>query len=423
MNRVIKNASWIIACRIMQSGLALVVTMLSARYLGPSGYGLINYAASLVTFFVPVMQLGLNSTLVREIISDPEHEGETMGTALAMTFVSSIACILGIAVVSGFLNKGETRTTLVCTLYSLLLLFQSLEMIQYWFQAKLLSKYTALTVLAAYVVISAYRIMLLITGCSIYWYAISQAMDYAIIAMVLLVLYRRISGQKLSVSMRRAFDMLGRSKHYILSAMMITVFAQTDRIMLKMMLNEDAVGYYSAAASCAALTAFVFVAIIESARPAILEASQKAQNLFHQRMKVLYAVVILLALTQSVAITILAKHIVYILYGREYNPTINALRIVVWFSTFSYLGSVREIWILAEKKQRYLWIINLSGATANIILNAMLIPAYGVNGAAFASLVTQFFTNVIMGWIIKAVRPSNQLMVQSLNIKFTRVVK
>lgn len=417
-NRVIHNAAWIIGCRIVQSGLALLVTMLSARYLGPSGYGLINYAASLVAFFVPIMQLGLNSTLVRELISDPAHEGETMGTALAMTFISSIACVIGVAAVSMLLNQGESEAIWVCVLYSLLLVFQSLEMIQYWFQAKLLSKYTALTILAAYIVVSAYRISLLITGSSIYWYAISQAVDYGIIAIVLLVLYRKLSGDKLKVSARRAADMLGRSRQYILSGMMITVFAQTDRVMLKLMLNESAVGYYSAAASCATLTSFIFVAIIDSARPAILENKQQSEEAFRQSMKMLYAVIIILALLQSAAITVLARPIIWILYGESYHASVDALRIIVWFTTFSYLGAVRDVWILAEKKQQYLWIINLSGAAANVLLNAVLIPRYGINGAAAASLITQFFTNVIMGWIIRPIRANNQLMIQALDIGF-----
>lgn len=417
-NRTIKNAAWIIGCRIIQSGLALAITMLSARYLGPSGYGLINYAASLVAFFVPIMQLGLNSTLVQEIISAPEHEGETLGTALAMTFVSSIACVIGITAVAAFLNKGETTTIIVCALYSVLLVSQSMEMVQYWFQAKLLSKYTAVTILVAYIIVSAYRIALLMTGSSIYWYAISQALDYAIIAVVLLIIYGRLSGNKLKVSMKRAASMLGRSKHYILSSMMITVFAQTDRIMLKLMMNEDAVGYYSAAAACATLTAFVFVAIIDSARPSILESKQRSNEEFQRGMKTLYAVIIALALLQSAFIAVLAKPVIWILYGTEYGTSVNALRIVVWFSTFSYLGAVRDVWILAEKKQKYLWIINMSGAAANVILNAILIPIWGVNGAAAASLVTQFFTNVVMGWVIRPISPSNRLMFQALSPQF-----
>ena len=203
-NKTIKNAAWIIGCRIIQSGLGLVVTMISARYLGPSGYGLINYAASIVAFFVPIMQLGLNYTLVQELVESPQSQGETMGTALTLCFTSSFACVLGIALFSFIMNIGETETIIVCVLYSFLLIFQSLEMIQYWFQAKLISKYTSVTILIAYIFISCYRIVLLVTGCKIYWYAVSQAIDFAIISIALFVIYNKLSKSKLRFSFVRA---------------------------------------------------------------------------------------------------------------------------------------------------------------------------------------------------------------------------
>ena len=83
--------------------------------------------------------------------------------------------------------------------------------------------------------------------------------------------------------------------------------------------------------------------------------------------------------------------------------------------SFSYLGTVRNIWILAKSKQKYLWIINLCGALANIILNALLIPYLGINGAAWASLLTQIFTNIIIGFIIKPIQRNNTLMIRALN--------
>ena len=340
-----------------------------------------------------------------------------MGTALVLTFVSGIACVIGVGAFSAFANQGETQTIFVCVLYSLLLLAQSLEMIQYWFQAKLLSKYTALTVLAAYIAISIYRITLLVAGKSIYWYAVSQAIDYAIIAIALLFIYNRLPTQKLRFSLTRANEIFGRSKHYIISAMMITVFAQTDRVMLKIMIDEAAVGYYSAAITCAGLSSFVFVAIIDSARPTILNGKKKSDEVFQYRLKLLFTLVIGLALLQSAAFTILSNLVIGILYGSAYAPSVSALRIVVWYTTFSYLGAVRDIWILAENKQKYLWIINLSGASVNICLNAFMIPVYGINGAAAASLITQIFTNVMMGFILKPIRPCNRLMLQSLNVR------
>ena len=71
-NKTVQNAKWIIGCKIVQSLLQLVVGMLSARYLGPSNYGLISYAASVVAFMVPVMQLGMSATLVQEYLNTPE---------------------------------------------------------------------------------------------------------------------------------------------------------------------------------------------------------------------------------------------------------------------------------------------------------------------------------------------------------------
>ena len=50
MNRLVNNASWIIGCKIVQNILSFVVSMMSARYLGPSNYGLITYATSVVAF-------------------------------------------------------------------------------------------------------------------------------------------------------------------------------------------------------------------------------------------------------------------------------------------------------------------------------------------------------------------------------------
>ena len=418
MNRkVIKNAAWIIAGKITQALLGMIVTMLSARYLGPSGYGVLNYAASLVAFAVPVMQLGLNSTLVQELLQAPDQEGKILGTAITMTFVSSFACIVGVLTFSAVADYGEPQTVLVCGLYSILLIFQSLEMIQYWFQAKLLSKYTAVTMLGAYICVSAYKILLLVTGGGVHWFALSQTLDYAIIAAALFVIYRRLGGKRLAFSFPVAKKLFSRSKYYIISSLMVTVFAQTDRIMLNIMLDKSAVGYYSAAVTCAGVTGFVFSAIIDSARPSVLEGKQIAQSVFEHRQKLLFSIVIYLSIIQSIFITIFGKLLVRILFGAAYAPTVPALRIIVWYTTFCYLGTVRNIWILAEQKQKYLWIINLSGALSNVCLNAVLIPNWGINGAAFASLITQIFSNVITGFIIIPIRSLNRIMLLSLHPK------
>lgn len=420
MNKVAKNAAWIIGIRIVQALVALLINMLTARYLGPSNFGLITYASSLVAFVLPIMQLGFSNVLVQEIVKDPKAEGTIIGTSITFSLISSICCIIGVTAFAFAANPNEPTTVLVCVLYSLVLLFQACDHIEFWYQAKLMSKYTSIISLVAYVVVSVYKIYLLTTGKSVYWFALSNALDYALISIGGIILYRRLDGQKLSFSWELGKRMFSRSKHYILSSMMVTAFAQTDKIMIKMMINEAATGYYGAAVACAGMTSFVFSAIIDSFRPSIFEGQEEGNGVFCHRLTMLYSIVIYLSLIQSVFMTALSKWIVQILYGGAYSPAISALQIIVWYTTFSYLGSVRNIWILANNMQKHLWKINMSGAMANIALNAILIPIMGINGAAVASLITQFFTNVIVGYILKPIRPNNRIMVDALNPKYLR---
>jgi O-antigen/teichoic acid export membrane protein len=58
--KVFKNAGWIVGCKIVKAILMLIVTAITARYLGKEKYGIITYASGLCAFVVPIMQLGLN---------------------------------------------------------------------------------------------------------------------------------------------------------------------------------------------------------------------------------------------------------------------------------------------------------------------------------------------------------------------------
>lgn len=401
----------------MQSLINLLIGLLTARYLGPSNYGIITYVASIVAFAMPIMQLGLKQTLVKEFVQAPDREGEILGTALVINIISSIFCMLGSVAFVLVADAGEKQTILVCALYSLTLLFQATEMTQYWFQSKLLSKYPSIATLCAYIVVAVYKLYLLITQKSVVWFALSNVLDYFLISLILMVIYRKVGGQRLGIDWKLGRQMLSRSKYYIIPSLMVMIFQHTDRIMIKMMIGEAETGMYSAAITCIGISGFVFAAVIDSARPIILEMKTKDQALYETRVTQLYSIITCMSMAQSVGMTLLAKPLVWLLYGQEYAKAASILSVAVWYITFGYYGSVRNIWILAEEKQKYLTGINVAGATANVILNFCLIPAMGAIGAAVASLVTQFFTNVIIGFIFEPIRRNNYLMVRSWNPK------
>lgn len=413
--RVKANAIWIVACRIMQSILTLLIGMLSARYLGPGNYGLISYATSIAAFMVPIVQLGFRSTLVQEIVANPEKEGETLGTALSLSTLSSVLGIGCVTIFVSVVNQSNRDMIIVCSLYSIVLVFQSLEMIQYWFQAKLMAKYTAVVSVIAYMLASCYRLSLLLMHKSVYWFALTNAFDVLLIAVTLLLIYYRKGGQRLSFSWKRGKEMFAKSKYYIISGIMVVMYSHTDRMMLTNMVSEAVNGYYSAAASCATMGNFVFQAVVDSMRPVIFSDKAVEKSRYEKSLSRLYALVIYGAIAYGCVLFFGSGLVVGILYGKSYEASIPVLRILAWNTGFSFVGSVRNIWLLAEDKQGYLWKINTMGAVMNVMLNLALIPRYGAEGAAYATVLSQAITNLLLCGLFKPLRPHLKILVHGMN--------
>lgn len=418
--QVFNNAKWIILCKVAQSIIQLLIGMLSARYLGPSNYGLINYASSIVAFAMPIMKLGMDAVLVYELISNPEKEGEILGTSLCLNIISSLVCIVGIWAFASLMNPDSPETILVCVLYSFSVFFAALEMIQYWFQSKLLSKYASVVMLVAYTVVSLYKLYLLATQKSVYWFAVSHAIEYGIIGVGLIVVYHKCDGQRMSFAWSRAKSLLSKSHHYILAALMVIVIQNTDHVMLTSMIGTAENGIYSAAITSAAVAQFVYTAVIDSFRPVILSAKQVDEDAYKKNISQLYCIITYLALANSVVFTVFARQIIFVLYGREYLGAAPVLQILVWYIAFSFMGSIRNIWLIAEEKQRYLPSINMMGVVVNIVLNLCLIPRWHACGAAFASLLTQVFTNFVLGFIMKPLKENNTLLLRGICPQFAK---
>ena len=207
-NKVVKNAGWIIAGKVANKLLAFVVGVFAARYLGPGNYGLINYAAAYATFFASLCTLGINSILVKNFVDHPEQEGETIGTTLLLRAVSSLFSALAIVGIVSVVDKGEPLTVAVVALYSIGLVFQVFDTLNYWFQSRLQSKYSAIAELVSYAAMSAYKIILLALGKSVEWFAVASALDYIVLAVFLLIAYFRNGGVRFCCSLKKARELL-----------------------------------------------------------------------------------------------------------------------------------------------------------------------------------------------------------------------
>lgn len=415
-NKVVKNAGWIIGGKVANRLLAFLVGILTARYLGPSNYGLINYAAAYTTFFASFCTLGINSIIVKNFVDHPKEEGTTIGTTLLLRAASSFLSAMMIVGIVSIVDRDEPATIVVVALSSIGMIFQIFDTLNYWFQTRLQSKYSAIASLVAYVAVSVYKILLLILGKSVEWFAVATALDYLVLAAFLLGAYFKNGGTGFHVSAAKARELLTSSSSFIISGLMVSIYASTDKLMLKQMLDEATVGHYALAASISSIWTFVLAAIIDSLYPGIVQSFSTNRLEYERKNRQLYAIVFFTAVIMSAAICLLAKPIVGILYGASYLPAVQPLRIIVWYTAFSYLGVARNAWMVCENRQKYLKYLYISAAIINVILNVLLIPQWGASGAAAASLITQMST-ILLPAVIRPLRPNAKLMLDAVFLR------
>lgn len=415
----VRNSGWIIGQQVFQMLLQLVVGVLTARYLGPSNYGSLNYTASFVVFFTSVATLGMDGVVIKKIIEYPEKEAEYLGSCMGLRLISSFLSIISVSIIVYILNPSEPIKLLLVFLQSFQLSFKAIQVLDAWFQRYLISKYVSIGKIIACIVVSAYKVFLLLSAKSIIWFAISNALTDGIIALVEVLFYSVRYGKKLRFSFKTGLDVLHDSYHFILSGLMVAIYGQMDRIMIGQMMTDLDVGFYTTATAICSMWIFVPSAIITSFQPTIMELKKRGdEDLYLLRLKQLYSFIIWLCIIVSVLIAFLGRIIIFILYGVEYYGAIPVLRIVIWCETFAMIGSARGIWVLCENKNKYVKYYLTIGAVINLVLNAVLIPSIGINGAAIATLITQITTSVIAPLFFKETRIHSKIVLDAFLLRW-----
>ena len=416
----VKNAGWLIFGRIGQMVISFAVGILTARYLGPANYGVINYALAYTAFFMAFCNLGINSVLVKELIDHPDEEGTILGSSMLLQAISSFLSVALITSIVLLVDAGEITTIAVTVLCNFSLVVRVLESLNYWFQSRLQSRVTAIVLLIAYAVTSAYKVILLIFQKGVEWFAFATTLDYLIVGILLLLCYKKHGGATLSWSVFACRRILSKSTHFILPSLMVSIYGYADKFMLKQMLSESDVGYYATATAVCGMWTFVLSAVIDSMYPSIMEAHKKDRQLYEKKNRQLYAIVFYFAIAVSVLFCILGNWIIWFLYGENYLPAVIPLKVVTWYTSFAYLGVARNAWIVCEDKQRYLKYIYVPAAVSNILLNLVCIPIFGATGAAAATLITQILTTLVIPFFIKDLRYNSALMIEGILFKKIR---
>ena len=415
--RYFGNTSWMFLAQMLRMLTSLLVGLWVARYLGPEQFGVFNYVIAFTAIFTVLSGLGLDGILVRELVNFPQKKEVLLGTAFWLKLLGAVFAtgVMGLVILASTNNP-------VVNIYIFIvaggIFFQSFTIIDLYFQSEVRSKFVSICSMLQLFVSSLLKIYFVFTGADLFWFVVVVLVDQVTFAVSLFIAYR-LQNQK---AFYRYFDfsvakrLIKNSWPLILSSMVVTIYMKIDQVMIKEMLGEYEVGVYSAAVRLSEVWYFIPMIISTSLFPAILNAKKVSKELYNNRIQRLYTFVFWMAFGICVPMTFLSDWIVSFLYGSAYMEAGQVLSIHIWAGVFVFLGVVSGKFYLSENMQIYTTINTAVGAIVNVALNYILLPIYGVIGAAFATLISYAVAAYLMNVIFRATRDNFRRLTYSVNL-------
>ncbi|PKF63062.1 flippase [Psychromonas sp. psych-6C06] len=422
--KYLKNTSWLLGEKILRMTLGLFVGIWVARYLGPEQFGLFSYAQSFVALFTAFATLGLDGIVIRELVKDKSQRDKLLGTAFILKLVGAIL-VLSLLAFSIFFQSDEYQTNLLIFIIASATVFQSFNVIDFYFQSVVQSKYVVYSNVFSLLLSSLFKVILIVNNAPLIAFAYVIIFDSFVLASGFLYFYlqNKLSIFTWSIDKNCAKSLLKDSWPLILSGLVISMYMKVDQIMIKNMLGSADVGQYAAAVRLSEVWYFIPMIISSSLFPAILNAKKVSKELYYSRMQKLYDLMAWIAVFIAIPMTFLSDWIIRLLYGIEFIEAGGVLMIHIWSAVFVFLGVSSSKWFIAEGLQIYSFYRTLAGAALNVLLNILLIPEYGIYGAAMATLVAQLVASYLFNIVNKKSRvtfilQSNALLLPFRNIGF-----
>ncbi len=415
--KIIENTGWMIGEKTISFLVVLVVSPLCAKFLGPSQYGLIEYSRSIVSVFAIISTLGINSVLVKEIISSQENVGVYLGTSLRMRLLAAVIFWISAVVVAWILDEGTLVLVKVTVILGMSMVFQVYEVFMCWFQGMMQMKYVSVVAVLAKGAMVFVQILLLIRKSSLYFFSAASVGEGLFLLIGLGCIFNKKCRTFLSYSTDYAYELIKKSIHFMISSLAVVIYMQIDRIMIGKMMGEYDVGIYSVAVVWASAWVFVPTAVINSLQPLIFQEKSHSNDgiKYHKAIKRMFLSVTLLSAFIACVLSWIGKYLIMILYGNAYKGAIIPFRILVWSGVISMIGVARSTWIVAEEFNKYDKWFAIFSAVINCILDWFAIRKWGIEGAAFATLISYIIAVFVMPFLFSDTRGFCGIFIKSFS--------
>lgn len=409
------NSTWIIIGKILQILISLIVGILTARFLGPTDYGLISFSTTIITFFLIITNLGLENIIVKEISYNTDDTNKIIGTSIALRIFMALFSII-IILISGFYLFSNSNLYLVLIIMSSLLILKSFDFLDLYYQHFSKSSTTVKIRVVSFLVMVIYKIILLLFNASIFYFAATLVVEAFFYS--LLIGYKFFRVINFEFSLKYSFYLLKSGFYFLLSTIFIYLYSEFDKFIIGDFLGTQSLGIYVSQISIANIWTIIPLALVQSFRPFILKQYKLDKKVFLKYFKYLLCLIYWIGILFTFILFLLGNEISLFLYGVEFQGPIFLLPILSFSITLGYLGVARNIWISAENFSAFTIYFFLIGSVSSIVMNLLFIRNFGLYGIAFTSLMTQVIILFFSPLIFRKTSSFTLLLLQAILFKF-----
>lgn len=399
---IMKNTFWLSVSQFFGRLLRSVIVIYAARVLGATSWGAFSYALGLAAFLTIFSDIGITGLITREGSREPELRHKFIATGIVIKLALMGAAIIIFLVGAPFLTNSKE----VLSLFPLIILLTAFDSIRD-FTVSITRSTERLETEAKNNIITN----VLIAGLGIAFLLISPTS----MALALAYVAGSFFGTVWAIYIFRDY-FLNAPKNFskellrpiLVSAwpfgvmgLMGAIMINTDLVMIGVLRNLTEVGFYSAAQRPVQLL-YLLPGLFAVPLFPLMARSFNDKEKFAAVLERGLSYVFIIALPLATIGIILGKELMLFFFGAEYAPAIPAFRILMVTVITTFPAMILGNAVFASNNERKMVTYTLLGILGNLGFNFAFIPAYGIVGSAWSTVITQIISNAYIWWKMKS---------------------
>jgi O-antigen/teichoic acid export membrane protein len=400
MKERIYNLIWLFSEQGVKILSSLFVTLIVVKYLGAEKFGLLSLAIAFITFLGAFTGLGFNAILFKRFASKENNETQLLEISQFLRLVVAVIVIVIVSLLNLLIDSDLLN---LINILSIGFLFDSFLSFKDYFFATMKSKYyTYSTTLS--LLIQAIIILFLIS-----YDATLNTLALAYVGtkfVQVLVLYSCYLIEKKTLIFPRfnkdlSKDLLVSSYPMILATSIGILYNLQDQFFISFFLNNYELGLYAVGIKFVLILIIIPTLISNVFYPSLVKKYTEGNfKAYSEQVNSLYLLFFCLGIMGFIFTYLLSESIISLLFSDEFSRSSEIMKIYSVLLLLSFFQSLNNKVLILHNLQNIIFKRAILALCVNGILNYFLIPIYGINGAAYSTVISEFL--VILSYAIKS---------------------